>query len=557
MAKRYKVHPAIGFARVGTSTQYFLAPEIPGTYAKPEDGKYRDAAKKLKRQAVRFWVFEYDDTDPTVAPKPVSVGGSGPARIEWTVHLMNKKAVWFKFAGLKGEGPAGYPTNHPLRNSSITNADERRRQLVIDPRRRTVTANGTAATVEVSKGTSDDPAAETWPPVLTGGKKIESLGTLAADAQGRLTVAGGFGTSGTPGPLPLDGFLNYDNNDNWFDDVSDGPVTAKVVFADGTSHEAVPAWVLVGPPDYAPPIENIVTVYDLLYDLGLREFGLDPEVYDPATHVFQPLFQPSFTRHVFPILRRALDYRWVIQQAASHLVGGAFDLLTLSAAATPGENPADNPRSLIFDRIRDPDNITGPAMRDMPRLHNDGTGGVDPETFRFTVTRFQFFVLSQWAAGRFLPDWTGSPPPPPAEVTAAGLDRASLEAACGGSFYPGMEAGWILRDPRVYLTPFDFRFRHLPAEGPTGLTPGDASKRMALPWQADFLKCGSNWWPAQRPNEVRTGAGAAMKKWHRPLNPSTGHVKLVDVWSQLGVVVADPTDPTRYIETERVLPESP
>ena len=32
MAKRYAIHPAIGFARVGTSQAYFLAPEIPGAY---------------------------------------------------------------------------------------------------------------------------------------------------------------------------------------------------------------------------------------------------------------------------------------------------------------------------------------------------------------------------------------------------------------------------------------------------------------------------------------------------------------------------------------------
>ncbi len=566
MAKRYKIHPAIGYARVGTSTQTFLGPEVPGTYAKPDDGKYRDADGRLKRQAARFWVFEYDDANPAAEPVPVFAGtaaaGNGgvpAARIEWTVHLANKKAVWFNFAGVVGEGPAGYPPGHPLRNPSITDPAERRKKLVIDPRPRTVVADGTAATAEVSKGTSGDPAAETWPPPFTGGKRIESLGTLKTDDRGRLTVAGGFGTSGTPGPLPPDGHLNYDNNDDWFDDVSDGPVTARIVFADGSTADATPAWVIVGPPDYAPPIENIVTTYDLLYDLGLREFGLDPSIFDPAAGKFRDTFQPSFTRHVFPILRRALEYRWVIKQAASHL-NGAFDLDPLAAPPAPGEDPDNNPRAFVFQRLRDPDNIVGPPLRDMPRLHNDGIGGVEPETFRFTVTRFQFFVMRQWAAGRFSADWPGTPPPPPpagAPVTAAGLDRAAMEAACGGSFFPGMEAGWILRDPRVYLKPFEFRFRHAAAEGdPTGLTAGDASKRMALPWQADFLKCGSNWWPAQRPNEVRTGSGSATKRWDRPLSPTNGHVKLVAAWSELGLVAPDPASPGAYREVERVLPET-
>src|SRR5262249_534738 len=144
--------------------------------------------------------------------------------------------------------------------------------------------------------------------------------------------------------------------------------------------------------------------------LGLREFGLDPAVFDPATRSFRPDFRPSFTRHVYPIVRRALDYRWVIQQAASHTSGTAFDLDALAAAPAAGEDPADNPRSAVFDRVRDPDNIAGPTMRDMPRLHNDGIGGVEPETFRLTVTRFQFFALKQWAAGRFVADWAGGPP---------------------------------------------------------------------------------------------------------------------------------------------------
>ena len=142
----------------------------------------------------------------------------------------------------------------------------------------------------------------------------------------------------------------------------------------------------------------------------------------------------------------------------------------------------------------------------MPRLHNDGTGGTEPETLRLTVTRTQYEMVRRWAAGRFLADWVGVPDPP-AEVTADGLDRAALEGGCGGGFFPGMEAGWILRNPAIYDEPF--RFRQLAVEdNATGVTPGDVTKRSAIPWQADFLKCGNNWWPAQRPNQVRPSATA-------------------------------------------------
>lgn len=549
MAKTFKIHPAIGFARVGTSPEVYLEPEIPGTFARPDDKKYRDSSGRLKRQAARFWIFEYDSANPTAAPKEVSVGGAGPVRIEWTVHLANKKAVWFAFEGITGEGPGGYPAGHPLRNPTITDTVTRKKQLIIDPFARTLNADGTMKMHEIAKGTSLTPANETWPPTFTGGKKIESLGTLYADAQGRLTVAGGYGVSGTTGTIPASGDLDYANNDGWFDDVSDGSVTAKLVFSDGTTAEAAPAWVIVGPPDYAPPIENLVTVHDLLFDLGLRSFGTDITIFKSDSGGFQTTFKPSFTRDVYPILRRALEYQWVIDAAAPHAGSARFTLGPLAAAPAAGETTATNPREKIFRRMRDPDNLMSPPPKNMPVLHNDGIDGAPPESRRFTVTRYQYFVLKQWSAGTFAADWPGSPPAPATTVTAAGLDRAAGDAACGGAFFPGMEGSWILRDPRVYMTPFNFRFTHLAAEGPTGLTPGDAGKRMALPWQADFHDCASNWWPAQRPNQVLVGA--AKLDWLRGV---TSHVHLVDVWAQLGIVQPDPTDTTRFIEAERTLP---
>ena len=71
MTKVYKVHPSIGVARVGNSDEFFIGPELPGTFARPADGRYRDGGKKLRRQAARFWVFEHDDEHPEEAARPV------------------------------------------------------------------------------------------------------------------------------------------------------------------------------------------------------------------------------------------------------------------------------------------------------------------------------------------------------------------------------------------------------------------------------------------------------------------------------------------------------
>ena len=86
---------------------------------------------------------------------------------------------------------------------------------------------------------------------------IDYLGQLRTDSDGRLIVLGGKGKSSyqtaTPPPLP-----EYGNNDGWFDDVSDGPVTVTVSIrgTSGTTRAATDpsdgAWVLCGPPDFAP-----------------------------------------------------------------------------------------------------------------------------------------------------------------------------------------------------------------------------------------------------------------------------------------------------------------
>jgi hypothetical protein len=37
---------------------------------------------------------------------------------------------------------------------------------------------------------------------------------------------------------------------------------------------------------------------------------------------------------------------------------------------------------------------------------------------------------------------------------------------------------------------------------PANLKAGDMTKRMAVPWQADFFECQEHWWPSQRPDVV-------------------------------------------------------
>ena len=84
----------------------------------------------------------------------------------------------------------------------------------------------------------------------------------------------------TPPPL-----ATYANNDGWFDDASDGPVTATVTIRTPGGTREMPvdaAWVLCAPPDFAPRVRPIITLYDLLTDLAVRFLPL------PANSLFAP-----------------------------------------------------------------------------------------------------------------------------------------------------------------------------------------------------------------------------------------------------------------------------
>lgn len=483
-----KIFPSIGVSRLGNSpTDFFIGPELPRNRTSPEGG-YRDGRCRIKRQAARFRIFGFDGA---TLVKELTLGEPEVSSISWMVHLANKKASWKQFDGLN--------PNAPLRNGSVTN----RASLEVDPGPRTLTGPNQAAGF------------------LTGtflGKPVP-LGEMRTDSAGRLLVLGGFGRSGSVPPGVS--ITHYANNDQWHDDVSDGPVTATVV-VDGTPMTAAAAWVLCAPPDFAPPIESITSLYDVLLqvaiDNGLTGVGV------PAT--------PSLTQDVYPILRRVSELMRVNDEASF----GHSDFSDPSQ--WDGTSAAEVARrQAIFNRIRDPNNTSAPGSANMPLLWDDENGK------KLTITRTQYQILERWKTGNFLNDWPGSPPGPATTITPEGLTRAALEACVGAAFFPGIEASWFLRDTFNYSEPFRL--------DPTGIGAGDVSKQMAVPWQADFWKCqeydGYGWWPAQRPDDVFPEGTTSRVGWTREI--VTDHQEMVDQWQKLGFVVEKGG---ALVETERV-----
>jgi len=459
MATTYKIHPAIGIARVGNSPDgYFVGPERVGERPHPAGG-FKDAQCRVKRQAARFRVFAHHDDGSSQELTDAD------AEIVWTVHLANSKAA---FPGRGNAEPAS--------------------DLTIDPRPRT--AHGPGQRLQFDTG-SIRFSGEAPVPV--------PLGEIRTDDDGRLLALGGAGTSASPGGNLIGSFWA---NPGWYDDVSDGPVTAAVTLrGDGSTPPVAPAWVLVAPPKFAPHQDSPTTLYDRLLqrmiDLGL----LAP----PTT--------TSYTADVHPILQRARDMRWVEAVVGAH--GWTEPVTDPSVVAA------------IMTRVSGP----GASSADMPRL-----SGTDA-----ALTPTQYAHLQRWAAGTYAADWAGEPGPEPA-VTPDGLDRAALEAAVGGAFFPGIEAGGLAPGQRPVLeSAYDepFRLSH------AGLAPGAVTASLALPWQADFFACADLWWPVPRPNDVFPAGSATSERWIRGVGTDDD---LVTLWHSLGFVVSQGAE---KVEVER------
>lgn len=487
----YSIHPGIGIARVGDSAEaFFLGPEAPGI-ATPT-GDHRDGVGFIKRQGARFRVYErtFDAAGRLVATRELT---AAEATIEWTVHLCNRKAA----------APAFPPGSPRRRNAGI---DER--SLVIDAGRRTVSGRNR---LEPAEG------AFMGAPVR--------LGDVRTDGEGRLVVLGGFGVSRSPTGRAIE---DYANNDGWHDDVSDGPVTARVTFGNGQRFEATPAWVVVAPPSYAPEIHNVTTWYDHAFHVALQ---LDPRL-APA--------KVSFTRHVWPILERAVLLQWVSGPARQyHGRGTEHDFTEPTRLAKLASRSPEHRafRSSVYEALRRPDG----GGRRMPALY----AGIDPENPRRQIptmlTPTQLEHMEAWAMGTFEADWPGATPVPrpfaaiPVAEQPAALDHAALEACIGGPFFPGIEAGYELARLDTYEAPFRIdRTRR----------PGSLTESLALPWQADFQACQQRWWPAQRPGRVQRAGSDRDHDWIEGIDMN----EMVSEWSSLGFVRRDGD---RYLEKER------
>lgn len=500
------IYPPIGVARLGNSqSEFFIGPEVTEPQAQGPD-YYRDKDGALKRQAARFRVYGLNAEGKIVAEL-----NSKEAEIHWTVHLANKKSAWYQFQLALDIPEAASAPPSLLRNSTV----EDRSALTIDPGPRHISGAG----VKGGKKHSFDTGSFMGKPVY--------LGEVQTDEAGHLIVLGGRGISAS-----CDGTkaITFANNEGWHDDTADGPVTASVKYK-GKELKVTPAWVIVGPPNYAPLQKSVRTMWDLMRDVAIQNGAL------------QAPGRPSFQQDIRPIFERLSALQWVNAGfAASFGWKGPNNLATPEMLARLSQNNPNDAelRKTIANQFRVFDRDSW-APQPWPWLYGDAMNIPPAQTPRqhASLTNTQLSMLQQWAAGNFDADYDATTPAPKSidEVPVASrgdmLTQAALEFCLADAFHPGCEMTWPVRTWSMYMAPF--RFAHaakdwkepkygaalindtisLPKGPLGGQLPGGITRWMAVPWQTDTASCRSGYqksydpyvptfWPARVPNQVLT-----------------------------------------------------
>ncbi len=646
----YRIHPAIGVGRLGNSpNSYYLAPEsIGGLPIEPDDKglpilkkgkpeyvtKFKDNLGMIRRQAATFKIYRSVNGGPE---EVVDLNDKSIDRIEWTVHVANKKAAWWNFVPLLGDLMFGklnsyetwnntppkawnLPTNPwtglpwmERRNSSVK-GDKNRRALIVDPGPKTLAKPNGSANFD-NNNPSYPFVSFPNPNDISQGLSVKTLGEMRTDPNGNLLVLGAFGRAG--GSETITGF---GGGDTWNDDIADGPVTATIYFKDGKKSEQLNAWVVTGSPKFAPELVNISTWDDVIVDMAIKYKNALPNVYDAkkwkANDGWNPDYVVNYDKDIQTFLNRIADYQWVgTVPSMTAFIRPAFDAHDASEAnrgqrekflsyfrkpskiqqaseKEPGALVDGQSNQLFSDAtLKNPD--AGIPLMPM----NSGTNSVRnniPDKFS-VITDTQYYCLQQWAAGKFSSDSPGVAIP-----NVHALDSAAVGNCVGEPMCPGIEVTWSVRNPIIYDEAYRIKPAHdekyyqkhgldpdkdecepIDWKNPTvgrGCEPGDLTKRMAIPWQADFYDCSvqminfstptspvkdnetgipvppnyyAYWWPPQSPWNVLSG-GTTLEEQQKDGIPSglqvmysrgvNSFTQMITAWKYLGFIVNNNRD---------------
>lgn len=493
---KFRIYPSIGIARLGNGkaekSEVVFSPEVPWANLYETDKNYYTADGALKKQAQRFYIYQCDDDG-----NPVSKIDPNEYEIHWTAEVANKKPFWYDFNNsldlsvqtdnqnlspnfFEERIAPGISTQY--RNPNVLNEGLRvpggknyRKELVNHPGPVTV---GEKDPKKAIRGMFPFPLEEGKKSLIAAkmntSAKVVKLGTLEYD-EGTLIFYGGDGISASLNPSDLN--TDFADNSNWYDDICDGRITARIK-SKSTGEEydlsdaQSAAWVASAPPDYAPQIQPISTLYDLVC-------GAANDSYAPELSL------------VFPMFYRLYRMQWVnLGDFLSPSFKETIDKLTAEGKFkyiyfNDGSEEAHAVRDEVFQLFRNPiynyDNEPVIPSKNKTDLTNIGSGteelklpyypgdGIDypgspaqwfaipPLIYEqlqnwrdglfYTPPEFQFKDINEMGAfyqQQFLQAAENKP------KSALLMTRAVLETLYGGGFHPGVELTWPMRHAQIY-----------------------------------------------------------------------------------------------------------
>ncbi|MBC8757433.1 hypothetical protein H2O64_22375 [Kordia sp. YSTF-M3] len=495
---KFRIYPSIGIARLGNGPaekdKVIFSPEVPWKNLFETDQNYLTKDGRLKKQAQRFYIYECDANG-----NPTHQINTADYDIEWSVEVANKKPFWYDFNNSLDLSVLAHNQNlspnfvkdklapgisAERRNPNVLNQGLRveggydyRKELVnhpgivsVDERAKRKEIKGEFPSSQMSKSAFSMLAKR-----MNVDSRPVNLGTVEYDDDGTLIFYGADGISAALNPSDLN--TDFADNSNWYDDICDGRVTASIRKKDsGEKFELddanSAAWVASAPPDYAPQIQPLSTMYDLITGAANEEHA-------------------SELATVFPMMYRLYRMQWVnlgdflapsFKETIDELI--ANDTFKYIYKKEP-KAEADAVREKIFNMFRDPaykmSNEPIIPSKNTTDLVNRGSGtdelklpyypgdaidypgspaqwfAIPPMLYEqlrkwrdgdfFTPESFNFKNMDEMGAfyrQQFL-DSANDEARKPLLMT-----RAVLETLYGGGFHPGVELTWPMRHEQMY-----------------------------------------------------------------------------------------------------------
>lgn len=506
----YRIYPSIGIARMGNGPakkeEVIFSPEVPWRNIFETDIEPYTSEGALKKQAQRFYIYQCDEQG-----NPLRKISPDDYDIEWFVEVANKKPFWYDFNNsldlsvsmdgnnknlsekffndriAPGISASSRNPNIPSEGVDESGIPNSRKELVNGPNfgsvslaNKTMEVEGLFPFPRVGEVSNLANKLRTVPKSVKLGSIEYDAESGDSDTNGSLIFYSADGVSASLNPSDLN--TDFADNSNWYDDICDGRVTAKLTPKNGgdaihlNSAESS-AWIATAPPDYAPQINPISSLYDLVN-------GADPA--DVLTD------DDSCLSMVLPLFFKFYQMQWVnLGDFLAPSFKETIDKLTyngnFSYLFTSGEESRAT-REAIFTLFRNPryDYINEPIIPSadvtsfealgipsvpqlLPYYVGDGVNYPGSPAQWFAIPPLLYDKLERWSKGEFnAPASLESADPKnmielgefyqQSFLTAAEdpkkapllMTRAVLETLYGGGFHPGVELTWPMRHAQIY-----------------------------------------------------------------------------------------------------------